>query len=309
MTPRPPGRRAAAMTPRPPVTVIVPFAGSDAALRLCLGRLARVALAPGDEVVVADNRPDDPAAAAAAGVVGSAVGGVRIVRAAGARAPGFARNRAAATATGDWLVFVDADAEPDRDLLAGYFDPPPRDRTGVLAGGIVDVPGGDGLAARASAGRGQLSQRRTLDRAGAPYAQSANMAVRRAAFDAIGGFAPDARAGEDADLCFRLAAAGWSLEERPAAQVRHASRATLVGLLHQLARHGSGAAWLDRRYPGEFPPPRPRELTARLAGAAARAGVAAVRGRRETAGRELVELCGACAFEGGRLLSNRPRGS
>jgi len=199
--------------------------------------------------------------------------------------------------------------KPDPGLLDRYFAPAPADRTAVLAGGSVDVPGGDGLPARISAGRAPMSQRVTLDRPGTPYAQSANMAVRRSLFDAIGGFDPVARAGEDADLCFRLAAAGWALEERPEAVVRHSSRATLPSRLAQLARHGSGAAWLNRRYPNEFPPPRPRELAARLARTAGGAAAAGVRGRREAAAAELVELCCACAFETGRLLSNRARGA
>jgi GT2 family glycosyltransferase len=218
--------------------------------------------------------------------------------------------------------------------LDGYFDPPPRAGTAVLAGRILDVPGGPTLAARHSARRAQLSQRVTLDRAGTPYAQSANMAVRTSAFHAVGGFDDQARAGEDADLCFRLARAGWQLEERPGAVVEHVSRGTLTGLVAQLARHGSGAAWLNRRYPGEFPPPTWSAFGRRTARSGAQALVAAVRGRwptvsgrrrselagdprpelagdrrRELAGAALVELIGACAFEAGRLLPNRARRS
>ena len=70
-----------------------------------------------------------------------------------------------------------------------------------------------------------MSQRVTLDRAGTPYAQTANCAVRRVAFEAVGGFDEQARCGEDADLCFRLAALGWGLGERPEALVVHRTRA------------------------------------------------------------------------------------
>ncbi len=288
------------MTARPPVSVIVPFVGSGDELRACLARLGRLSLRAGDEILVADNRPGSEG--------GGAAHGVRVVAADGVRAPGFARNRAAAVAHGEWLVLIDADTRPVPELVDRYFDPHPSDRTGVLAGGIVDIPGSRSSAARHAARRAQMSQRVTLDRAGTPYAQAANVAVRRTAFDDIGGFDESARSGEDADLCFRLARAGWSLEERPAALVEHPTRATLGELLTQVAQHGSGAAWLNRRYPGEFSALGARGFAGRLR----RAGVTAVRGARrgdrDAVDAGLIEVCEACAFAVGRLLlSNAPR--
>lgn len=288
------------MSVRPTAAVIVPFAGADARLRECLAALGRLIVAPGDELIVADNRPRARGALHA--------GAVRVLPAAGPRAPGFARNRGAQAARADWLVFLDADTRPAPDLLARYLDPPPVSATGLLAGGIVDVADGPSLAARHSARRGQMSQRVTLERRGRPYAQSANLAVRRHAFEAVGGFDETARAGEDADLCWRLAAAGWRLEERPGAVVEHRSRASTRALLMQLARHGCGTAWLQRRYPGEFPPPRPREAARRVVGGLSGAAAAALQGESEAAAVRLLEAAEACAFHAGRLLlSNRPR--
>jgi GT2 family glycosyltransferase len=300
VTERSPSGGRVPVTNRPPVSVIVPFAGSDNELRVCLGRLGQLLLRAGDEILVADNRPGAEG--------GGAAHGVRLVAADGVRAPGFARNRAAAVAHGEWLVLIDADAKPVPQLVDRYFDPPPADRTGVLAGGIVDIPGSRSSAARYAAGRGQMSQRVTLDRAGTPYAQTANMAVRRGAFDEVGGFDESARSGEDADLCFRLARAGWTLEERPAAVVEHPTRATLGALLTQMAHHGSGAAWLNRHYPGEFPALGARWLAGRLGRAAVAAARGARRGDRDAVNAGLIEVCEACAFEAGRLLlSNAAR--
>jgi GT2 family glycosyltransferase len=290
------------MSARPPVSVIVPFAGSDAQLSGLLDTLATLELRDGDEVIVADNRPE-----AAEPESQPRHPAIQLRRASGVCSPGFARNRAATLATGEWLVLIDADTEPSPTLLDAYFTPPPAPGTAVLAGAIGDRAGGSSVAARHSAGREQMSQHATLGRGRWSYAQSANCAVRRDAFVAAGGFDEDARAGEDADLCFRLRAEGWELEPRPDAAVVHRSRATLPALLQQLARHGSGAAWLERRYPGSFPAPGPRSLAARLGRCAGRAVIAALRGRREAALTALLELAEAAAFESGRHRSNRAR--
>jgi GT2 family glycosyltransferase len=278
------------------VAVIVPFAGSPEQLQDCVAALGRLTVAPGDELIVADNR-----ARPGAVPVG---GAVRLMAAAGVRAAGFARNRGAEAAAAEWLVFLDADTRPSPDLLTRYFDPPPVAGTALLAGGIVDVAGRDSAAARRSVRRGQMSQRVTLQRTGRPYAQSANLAVRHCAFVAVGGFDETARAGEDADLCWRLAAAGWGLQTRPEAVVEHLTRPTLGTLLVQLARHGSGAAWLDRRYPGEFPRAGPRGVSRGLAAAVARIA----RRQPGAAVDALLAVAESCAFEVGRmLLSNRSR--
>ena len=282
------------MTGRPRVSVIVPFAGSDAELRACVDRLGQMTLRAGDEVLVADNRPGSADRGAAHGV--------RIVAADGVRAAGFARNRGAEVAHGEWLVLIDADTRPSGDLLDRYFQPLPAEATGVLAGAIADVPGSTSAAARYAARRSQMSQRTTLDRRGTPYAQTANMAVLAEAFAAVGGFDEEARSGEDADLCFRLARAGWTLEERAAAFVEHPTRRTLGGLVTQVAHHGSGAAWLHRRYPGEFPAPGARAFAGRLAQAGRKATRAARRGDRDEVNAGLIEVVEASAFLVGRLL-------
>jgi GT2 family glycosyltransferase len=223
------------------------------------------------------------------------------------RTPAFARNRAADGARGEWLVFLDADVLPDPGLLDAYFDPIPNPQTAVLAGAIEDVARRPTLVAGTNVLRARMSQRTTLERAGMPYAQTANCAVRRSAFEQAAGFEAGARAGEDADLCFRVRRAGWGLEARPRAAVQHRSRETLRAWLEQLALHGSGAAWLERRWPGEFPATGALGLGRRLVRDAAGALGALARGDRRAATTAILDLLGTAAFELGRLLPNTRR--
>ncbi len=201
-------------------------------------------------------------------------------------------------------MFLDADTQPAPDLLDAYFAPAPADTTGLLAGGIEDRAAEPTLAARYSVARRHMAHATTLERGAWSYAQTANCAVRRDAFGQVGGFDPGARAGEDADLCFRLRAAGWALEARPAATVAHLARPGTRALLAQLARHGAGAAWCEQRHPGSFP--RPAGTAATVAHHGRAAAVHAARREPDEAAFAVLDLLGTAAFALGRHLSNAP---
>jgi GT2 family glycosyltransferase len=142
-----------------------------------------------------------------------------------------------------------------------------------------------------------------------PYAQTANCAVRRSAFEDVGGFRGDVRSGGDADLSFRLRRAGWKLESRQAAQVGHVTRTTVRAMVRQRARHGSGSAWLNELYPGSFPPGlRPGLLIWSISQLIASARHAARRERDEAISALLSPLS-SLAFEVGRFLPNHARKS
>jgi hypothetical protein len=213
-----------------------------------LGEVARrfvAALSEGDELFVAYNAPGELSVAAPERAV--------LLWDGRYGSPGAARNAAAARAGGDWLVFCNADCEPDAGWLDGYFATPPAEHVGVLAGAVREVAEGDGLAARVARETGALDQRATLSNPYLPYGVIANLAVRAEAFASVGGFAVPRRIAEDADLCWRLQRAGWALEERRGAVVGHRSRETLVELWRQRAQDGAAARWLAVRYPGAMP--------------------------------------------------------
>ena len=234
---------------RPEISVVMPFAGDEEAARAAVDALLALDLRAGDELILAEN----------SGVpVAVARGGVAVVRATGERSPAHARNTGAARAHGEWILFLDADCRAPRWLLDAYFRAPVADDVGALAGEVVPLLEGDTLVSRYGSARSFLSQQAHLNHPYRPRAVAANLLVRRAAFEQVGGFYEGVRAAEDTDFSWRLQQAGWRLELRRDAQVEHRYRATLGELRRQWRGYAAGRAWLARRYDGFEPEPAVR---------------------------------------------------
>lgn len=281
---------------RPAVSVILPFHGTAEEADGALAALAALELRPGDEVLVADNTEDGVA-------VGRwAPGSFAVFPCEVKRSAYAARNIAIERSANDWLLLIDADCRPRPDLLDRYFDPPPAGRTGAVAGQVIGVPDQPGLIPR------YIRARRHLDQEWLYYehpyrrmAVTANLLLRRAAWEQIGGFAEQTRSGADEELCWRLQDAGWELELRLEALVHHEHRATLGALLRQSARDGAGARWASRRHPGY--PPRPKVVRG-VVRAGGGAVVALARGRPRDAAFKVVDGVWALAAAAGSLQSN-----
>ena len=220
---------------------------------------------------------------------------VRVIDARGERSPAHARNAGAAAAGDDaeWILFVDADAVVPPDLLDRYFAAPIGDDVGAIAGAIAAAPLGPsaGVAARYGAYKNFLDAGAHLAHPFMPRAAAANLLVRRAAFDAVGGFFEGLRAAEDTDFSWRLQRAGWTLVGRPAAAVEHRYRDSLPALRRQWRGYAAGRAWLGRRYDGFEPEPAllraaRKAVGGRQAQRRTRAGEPRRGDNRSTAGRD-----------------------
>jgi hypothetical protein len=279
---------------RPPVSVVMPFAGDGEAALRATDELLALDTQPGDQLILADNSGTAPLLL-----------GLTVVEARGERSPAHARNAGAARATGEWILFLDSDCVARRDLIDAYFEEPIDDRVGALAGEVVPAQGVSTLAARYGSARAFLSQQQHLSHPYLPRAVAANLLVRRAAFEEIGGFYEGLRAAEDTDFSWRLQQAGWRLEPRARARVEHRYRATLGELRRQWRGYAAGRAWLARRYDGFTPEPAVARALRRASGSAPARRVGAS-GRLERSRFLAIDALLAAEELAGLALSNRP---
>lgn len=177
----------------PAVTVVIPTIGRPS----LAATLA--AVGPGPEVIVVDDRPgDNPEPLAVPPRV-------RVLRS-GGRGPAAARNAGWRAATTPWVVFLDDDVVPGPGwarALAEDLARLPGDAGGSQ--GRLEVP-------LPAARRPTDAERNTAGLARADWI-TADMAYRRAALEATGGFDerfPGAYR-EDADLALRVERAGFTL--------------------------------------------------------------------------------------------------
>jgi GT2 family glycosyltransferase len=211
----------------------------------CLRALQGQKLRPHEIVVVDDGSSDGTADFVAAGFPD-----LRVLRleAGGLSA---ARNAGAEAATGEVLAFTDDDCEADEGWLAGLAA---AFEAGADAAGGPNLPPPPAAAAEAivTAAPGAPSHV-MLDDVEAEHLPGCNLAVRRAAYFAAGGFDPVfTTAGDDVDFCWRLRDRGFRLGFAPTAFVWHHRRPTLRGYLRQQTGYGKAEALLIARHPERF---------------------------------------------------------
>jgi GT2 family glycosyltransferase len=222
----------------PLISVVVPVRNGMPWVEHQLRALGAQRVAVDWEVVVADNGSGDGTRSCVERW-SERYPRIRMVDASARRGAGAARNIGVRSARGHLLAFCDADdvvqpgwlasmvtALSGTDLVSGVFD------FGALNGMRQSVP-----VVAATRQLGFL-----------PFALSANLAVRREAFDAVGGFREELASGEDVDLCWRLQLAGYRFAVAADAVVEKRERVGGRAIFRAAWSYGRCDPRLYRRY-------------------------------------------------------------
>jgi O-antigen biosynthesis protein len=229
---------------RPCCSVVVCSYNGNHTIDECLDALARVNY-PDYEVIVVDDGSITPLADKARSR------GFRAIRTDNGGLSN-ARNIGLQAACGVFVAYVDDDAFPDPDWLSYIVDA--FTRTDFVGLGGPNIPPADdppiaACVARAPGGPMHV----LLSDAEAEHVPGCNMAFRRSALEAIGGFDPQFRiAGDDVDVCWRLQERGWRIGFHPSAVVWHRRRPSVRAYLRQQMHYGAAEALLERKWPERF---------------------------------------------------------
>jgi GT2 family glycosyltransferase len=236
--------------------VVVPTYRRPESLARLLDALARCRGIEDVQVVVVDDGSGDETMA----VVDAAAVPVVYTRQENA-GPAAARNRGAALGDAPVVLFVDDDCVPDPDWIEGYLaafaSTPAVAAFGGRISPLVVTP-----VTRFVQAEGLIDHGR--DGNVARFLISANLGVRRAVFDAVGGFdeAFPVAAAEDVDFSLRLRDAGGRLGLLDRAAVAHDHPQTWTEVFAVYHRHGRGRVHLVAAHPDVLDPiDAPRALS------------------------------------------------
>ena len=266
----------------PSAEVIIPVYGNARGLARCLEALgAQTYPRERLRVTVVDDASPTPLAASLAGMDFAGLP-LRWLRSPRNLGPASARNLGAGApwsgreAEGDEtppevLAFVDSDCVPATDWLAGLaavLETPGGDTVGIdtvgsdsvgidaVGGGVVPLDSAS-LLGRYEGACSSLVLGHAPGAAGwighrFSYLPSCNLAVRREAFERVGGFREGWRTGEDVDFSWRLAGQGFRMFYLPQATVAHDFRVRWGAFMQRRRVYARSEARLRRHHPGRF---------------------------------------------------------
>lgn len=168
----------------------------------------------------------------------------------GQTGPAAARNLGAAEATGDLLLFMNADVRVDSDYVQRLIERMEAERLDAAAGLRWNVGESRvaGLMNVHYALNYNASPRTLADPA---FLSGDALLIRADAFRLVGGYDPEMPSGEDADLGYRLKGVGKRIAYVPETTIWHDGRnyGTFSAWVKQMEWYGRGAAKLARLHP------------------------------------------------------------
>lgn len=195
---------------RPLVSFIIPVRNDAVRLERCLTSITQNDY-PRDliEIVVVDNESTDSSAASARRY------GAIVIKSSGTSVAAH-RNRGARAALGSILAFADSDHEIDRRWIETAVDVLSDPHVAATGSAYLTQPSANWVQRQYDGMRSRSLRREEVNWLG-----SGNFAVKRAAFERVGGFNAALTACEDVDLCNRLRLAGQRIVADPALRSVH----------------------------------------------------------------------------------------
>lgn len=228
----------------PRISVFVCSYNGSRTIRKTLSELARLDYPDYEVVVVNDGSTDETPQIAREF-------NVRLINTEN-RGLSVARNEALKDEAASIVVYIDDDAYPDPHWLKYIAHT-------FLTTGFAAVGGPNLLPLESSitencVGNAPGGATHVLinDRV-AEHIPGCNMAYRKEALKAIGGFDGQFRsAGDDVDVCWRIQKMGWQIGYHPAAYVWHLRRNRLKTYWRQQKGYGKAEAMLEKKWPDKY---------------------------------------------------------
>ncbi|HNQ74015.1 MAG TPA: glycosyltransferase [Verrucomicrobiota bacterium] len=231
---------------KPRVSVIVASYNGAATLKACLDSLRNLNYGDYEIILVDDGSTDDTPRLA------QQYPTVRYFRHPANLGLSVARNTGIAAATGAIVAFTDADCRVDEDWLYYLVADLVEGEFAAVGGPNLLPPEDSAVAAAVMVSPGGPAHVMISDRE-AEHIPGCNMAFRKSALVAIGGFDPIFHtAGDDVDVCWRLQQAGCKIGFNAAGFVWHYRRATVRAYWRQQSGYGRAEALLVRKHPEYF---------------------------------------------------------
>ncbi len=163
-----------------------------------------------------------------------------------------ARNEALSIDAAEIVVYIDDDAYPDPEWLL-YIAYTFLTQDVVAVGGPNLLPLESGIIENCVGNSPGGPTHVLIDDRTAEHIPGCNMAFRKEALLAVGGFDPQFRAaGDDVDLCWRIQEAGWRIGYHPSAFVWHNRRHEFRTYWSQQKGYGKAEAMLEDKWPEKY---------------------------------------------------------
>lgn len=193
------------------VSLVIPGRNCGPLLRDCLGAVVPLLDSGLREIIFVDDGSTDDTRRTAEAFPITVIEG-------GGRGAGAARNLGIALATGSLVWFVDADCVARPDALAKLLPHMNEVEVGGVSGTYANLNPHSLLATLIHE---EIVQRHSAMPREVDFLATFNVLYRREALERVGGFDERFLKGQDAELSFRVAKAGYKLHFEPASIVAH----------------------------------------------------------------------------------------